>query len=174
MIGAFDIARMMALGADWCNAARGFMFALGCLQAQTCHTGACPTGVATQDLQRQKALVVPDKTERVFLFHQHTLHALKELVQAAGLTHPNRITPAHIVRRTSDTDVRLLANLMPFVKPGALLAAIAGRAEWPHNVYRLYWDMASGESFQPLAPQALIELAPMALPGGSAPQLAGA
>jgi glutamate synthase domain-containing protein 2 len=30
---------MMALGADWCNAARGFMFALGCIQAQTCHTG---------------------------------------------------------------------------------------------------------------------------------------
>ena len=174
VIGAFDIARMMALGADWCNAARGFMFALGCLQAQTCHTGACPTGVATQDPQRQKALVVPDKTERVFLFHQNTLHALKALVQAAGLTHPNRITPAHIVRRTSDTDVRLLANLMPFVKPGALLAAIAGRAEWPHNVYRLYWDMASSESFQPLAPQALIELTPLALPDGTAPRLAGA
>ena len=44
VVSAFDIARMLALGADWCNAARGFMFALGCLQAQTCHTGACPTG----------------------------------------------------------------------------------------------------------------------------------
>ena len=151
VIGAFDIARMMALGADWCNAARGFMFALGCLQAQTCHTGACPTGVATQDPQRQKALVVPDKTERVLHFQQNTLHALKELVQAAGLEHPNRITPAHIVRRTSDSDVRLLANLMPFIKPGVLLEAIEGRADWPHNVYRLYWGMARSDSFQPLA-----------------------
>ena len=52
---AFDIVRAMALGADWCNSARGFMFALGCIQAQTCHTGACPTGVTAQDPQRAKA-----------------------------------------------------------------------------------------------------------------------
>lgn len=144
---AFDIARMLALGADWCNAARGFMFALGCIQAQTCHTGACPTGVTTQDPQRQKALVVPDKAERVWRYHQNTLHALKELTQAAGLEHPARITAAHIVRRASDTEVKLLANLMPFMKPGALLAAIEGRADWPHNVYRLYWPLARSDSF---------------------------
>jgi glutamate synthase domain-containing protein 2 len=118
---AFDIARMMALGADWCNAARGFMFALGCIQAQTCHTGHCPTGVTTQDPLRQQALVVPDKAERVYQFHRNTLHALKELVQAAGLTHPNDITAHHIVRRLDDTEVRLLANLLPQVTPGALL-----------------------------------------------------
>jgi glutamate synthase domain-containing protein 2 len=149
VIGAFDIARMMALGADWCNAARGFMFALGCIQAQTCHTGACPTGVTTQDAQRQKALVVPDKTQRVHQFHAQTLHALKELVQAAGLTHPNRITASHIVRRTPDSDVRLLANQLSFVPDGALLAAIEGRADWPHNVFRLYWLMARSDSFEP-------------------------
>ena len=60
VVSAFDIARAMALGADWCNSARGFMFALGCIQAQHCHTGACPTGVTTQDPLRQQALVVPD------------------------------------------------------------------------------------------------------------------
>jgi len=146
---AFDIARMMALGADWCNAARGFMFALGCIQAQTCHTGACPTGVTTQDPQRQKALVVPDKTERVRRYHQHTLEALRELVQAAGLHHPREITASHIVRRTSDTDVKLLANLLPFVKPGALADAAAGRADWPHRVFQLYWPRSRAESFQP-------------------------
>ncbi|MFM8767253.1 MAG: FMN-binding glutamate synthase family protein, partial [Rubrivivax sp.] len=70
VISAFDIARMRALGADWCNSARGFMFALGCIQAQTCHTGHCPTGVTTQDPARQRALVVPDKAERVYRFHQ--------------------------------------------------------------------------------------------------------
>ena len=58
---AFDIARVMALGADWCNSARGFMFALGCIQAQTCHTGHCPTGVATQDRMRQRALSCPTR-----------------------------------------------------------------------------------------------------------------
>ena len=147
VIGAFDIARMMALGADWCNAARGFMFALGCIQAQACHTGSCPTGVTTQDPQRQKALDVTDKAERVQRFHQNTLHALQELVQAAGLNHPNRITAAHIVRRMADGEVRLLANQLSFVQPGALLAAAAGRAAWPHRVFSLYWPLASAHSF---------------------------
>jgi glutamate synthase domain-containing protein 2 len=149
VVSAFDIARAMALGADWCNAARGFMFALGCIQAQTCHTGACPTGVTTQDPQRQKALVVPDKIERVYRFHRHTLEALKELVQAAGLEHPSQITASHIVRRNADHEVRLLANELPFVGPGELLAAVRGEADWPHNVYRVYWPMASSGSFQP-------------------------
>jgi glutamate synthase domain-containing protein 2 len=149
---AFDIARLMAIGADWCNAARGFMFALGCIQAQTCHTGACPTGVTTQDPDRQKALVVPDKTERVWRYHQNTLQALQELVQAAGLNHPGEITASHIVRRSSDSSVKLLAHQLPFVKPGALLDAIEGRAEWPHNVFKLYWPLARSESFQPLEP----------------------
>ena len=142
VISAFDIARMMALGADWCNAARGFMFALGCIQAQACHTGHCPTGVTTQDPQRQKALFVPTKSERVYQFHQNTLHALKELVQAAGLSHPGAISASHIVRRSSDHEVKLLSNLLPFVKPGALLSG-----EMPHAVFRLYWPMARADSF---------------------------
>jgi glutamate synthase domain-containing protein 2 len=142
VVSAFDIARMMALGADWCNAARGFMFALGCVQAQSCHTGHCPTGVTTQDPHRQKALVVPAKSERVYQFHQNTLHALKELVQAAGLSHPGAITASHIVRRSSQHEVKLLSNLLPFVKPGALLGE-----EMPHAVFRLYWPMAQAHSF---------------------------
>jgi glutamate synthase domain-containing protein 2 len=147
VVSAFDIARMLALGADWCNAARGFMFALGCIQAQTCHTGACPTGVTTQDPQRQQALVVPDKMERVYRFHQNTLKALKELVQAAGLEHPGRLTAAHIVRRAPDQQVRLLVNQLNFVKPGQLLEAAAGRVDWPHAVYQLYWPLARSQSF---------------------------
>jgi glutamate synthase domain-containing protein 2 len=147
VVSAFDIARCMALGADWCNSARGFMFALGCIQAQTCHTGTCPTGVTTQDPLRQQALVVPTKTERVWRFHQHTLMALKELVQAAGLQHPGEVTASHIVRRAAQGDVRLLANQLPFLKPGALLAALEGRGEWPRNVYRLYWPVARSDSF---------------------------
>ena len=58
VISAFDIARCLALGADWCNSARGFMFALGCIQSRSCHTDHCPTGVATQDPVRQRAIVV--------------------------------------------------------------------------------------------------------------------
>ena len=150
IISAFDIARALALGADWCNSARGFMFALGCLQAQTCHTGSCPTGVATQDPLRQRALAVPDKIERVYRFHHHTLAALRELAQAAGLKHPNEFRAAHLVRRVPDNDVRLLSNVLPQVPPGALLEAAAGRAQWPHRVFALYWPQADSRSFAPL------------------------
>jgi len=147
VVSAFDIARMLALGADWCNSARGFMFALGCIQAQHCHTGHCPTGVTTQDPLRQQALVVPDKATRVFNFHQQTLHALKELVQAAGLQHASDIQAHHIVRRVRDGEVRLLSNLLPHVPAGALLRGEL--ADLP-AVYRLYWHMASAHGFQPV------------------------
>jgi glutamate synthase domain-containing protein 2 len=151
VVSAFDIARMMALGADWCNSARGFMFALGCIQAQHCHTGACPSGVATQDPLRAQALVVPTKMERVQRFHLNTLMALKELVQAAGLQHPNDITASHIVRRTASHDVKLLSNQITKVVPGQLLAAERGDAPWPHNVFEFYWPLARSDSFAPRA-----------------------
>lgn len=146
VVSAFDIARMIAIGADWCNAARGFMFALGCIQSQSCHTGHCPTGVATQDKARQRALVVPDKGERVFQFHQHTLVALQELVEAAGLHHPSELSAAHIVRRHSQGSTKLLANLLTFIEPGAL---VDGPVDLP--VYRTYWPMAQADSFVPAA-----------------------
>ena len=163
IVSAFDIARAMALGADWCNSARGFMFSLGCLQAQHCHTGACPTGVATQDPLRQQALVVPDKLVRVANFHRQTLEALQELVQAAGLSHPNQISAAHIVRRVANGEVRLLANLLTTVQPGALLAAERGEADWPHAVFSLYWPLARADSFAPVLPGVAMA-APSAVP----------
>ena len=146
VVSAFDIARMLALGADWCNAARGFMFALGCIQAQTCHTGHCPTGVTTQDAARQRALVVPDKAERVYRFHQGTLEALKELMQAAGLNDPSEFAPSHIVRR-SGRGVTLLSQSLTLVKPGALLRAELGDEPWPFDLYRNYWPRASADRF---------------------------
>ena len=143
IVSAFDIVRAMAIGADWCNSARGFMFALGCIQAQSCHTGHCPTGVTTQDPVRQQALVVPDKAERVYHFHQSTLMALQELVQAAGLQHPRQITSHHLVRRVSENEVRLLANLLPSTPPGALLTDLAAQ----HAVFTTYWERANAERF---------------------------
>ncbi len=144
VVSAFDLVRLMALGADWCNAGRGFMMALGCIQAQSCHTGKCPTGVTTQDPQRQQALVVPDKAERVRNFHRSTLHALQELVQAAGLQHPSEFNAHHIVRRVSDTEVQLLSNLITRMAPGALL----GDLDKQHKVFKDYWPLADATSFR--------------------------
>jgi glutamate synthase domain-containing protein 2 len=142
IVTAFDIARTIAMGADWCNSARGFMFSLGCLQAQTCHTGYCPTGVTTQDPKRMRALVVPEKAERVFQFHQNTLKALKELLAAAGLKHPCDLGPEHVIQRVSSTEVRSLAALHTWAKPGELLSSVP---ELP--VFKVFWTVSRSDSF---------------------------
>ncbi len=151
IVTAFDIARTLALGADYCNSARGFMFALGCIQAQSCHTGRCPTGVTTQDALRQRALVVPDKSERVHQFHLNTLKALRELIAAAGLEHPRELGPEHVIRRVSSTEVRSLAALHVWAKPGELLS---GTPESP--VFKVFWEAARSDSFA--APAHLLSL----------------
>jgi len=136
IVSAFDIARALALGADWCNSARGFMFALGCIQAQTCHSGNCPTGVTTQDPKRQMALVVPSKADRVHNFHTHTLEALQELMEASGLQTPHDFTPRHFMRRVSETQTLHLSDLIDTLETGVLLkddvsALPAVFSDWP-------------------------------------------
>jgi glutamate synthase domain-containing protein 2 len=121
VISAFDIARCLALGADWCNSARGFMFALGCIQSRSCHTDHCPTGVATQDPVRQRAIVVTDKAERVYYFHANTLHALADLVGAAGLQKPGDITAQHLMGRNAEGQARTLASSIDTLAPDQLL-----------------------------------------------------
>ena len=143
IVTAFDMARTIATGADWCNSARGFMFALGCLQAQTCHTGHCPTGVTTQDPARMRALDVGDKSSRVHQFHRNTLIALKEMLGAAGLGHPRELGPEHVIRRVSATDVRSLASLHHWARPGELLAGVPD-----HPVFKVFWDVARADSFE--------------------------
>jgi glutamate synthase domain-containing protein 2 len=142
IVSAFDIASVLAIGADWASAARGFMFALGCVQSLSCHTNLCPTGVATQDRLRQRALVVPDKAERVYHFHRNTVSALADLLAAAGLTHPSQLAAHHLARRVSASEIRLLSQLHVFLKPGQLLAG-----DCPDPFYRHSWDQASPDSF---------------------------
>jgi len=141
---AFDMARAMAIGADWCNSARGFMFALGCIQSLSCHTDRCPTGVTSQDPIRNRALVVPHKSERVYNYHHATLHALAELLGAAGLEHPSELRPIHFSKRTSATEVLSFAKLYPALRPGELLDG----TDDPR--FRDAWAMARPDTFQPV------------------------
>jgi glutamate synthase domain-containing protein 2 len=140
---AFDVARTMALGADWCNAARGFMFAVGCIQAQQCHTDHCPTGVATQDPTRQRAVVVSAKSERVASFHRQTVKALAELVAAAGLDHPRELAPHHFMQRAAPDRVVSFADLYQIMVPGELLTGSTNPR------IREVWAMAHADSFAP-------------------------
>ena len=147
IINSFDIARALALGADWCNSARGFMFALGCIQAQTCHTGNCPTGVTTQDPQRQLALVVPTKAQRVKNFHQHTLASLQELLQAAGLHAPHEVNAHHFSHRLSGNETQTLAQMYPALSAGALLKDNLSKLPEP---FKSYWAKSQAANFQHL------------------------
>ena len=137
----FDMARAIALGADWCNAGRGFMFALGCIQAQNCHTGRCPVGIATQDPWRQRALVIADKAERVRHFHEGTLVALAELAGAAGLDHPGQLRPVHFSRRLGPDRAESYDRLYRFLEPGELLAG----TDEPR--FRTAWAAARADRF---------------------------
>ncbi|HEX7381637.1 MAG TPA: FMN-binding glutamate synthase family protein [Nevskiaceae bacterium] len=121
IITGFALAACCALGADWSNAARGFMFALGCIQARKCHTNLCPTGITTQDPRRQRALVVPIKGQRVANYHRNTVKALAEIVAAAGLDHPTDLTPAHLWLRTRLNTIQMAGQHYPFLKPRQLL-----------------------------------------------------
>ena len=144
IITAFDITKTLAIGADWVNSARGFMFTLGCIQSRTCHTNSCPTGIATQDPIRQKALVVEDKMERVKNFHHNTLHALSEILSSAGVSHPSKLLPQHLVMRSSENEIRLFSNMHFYLPEGALLGE-----DIDSNYYSSIWNIAQAESFQP-------------------------
>lgn len=143
IVSAFDIAKMLALGADWCNSARGFMFAVGCIQSRSCHTNTCPTGVATQDPYRQKALDVPSKSERVASYHRNTLKSLANFVGAVGLSHPYDLHPYHVARRMSDGSIKLLSRCFYFMDEGALLTKSARS-----DIYNQMWVMADPDSFK--------------------------
>jgi glutamate synthase domain-containing protein 2 len=143
MVTASAIAQSMALGADWCNTARAFMMAVGCIQAQQCHTNRCPVGVATQDPRLQRALVVDDKSVRVEQFHRNTVEALAEIVAAMGLDHPGQLEPDHVVRRVSQYEVRTFGEIHPTLPSGALLAGAA-----PPR-FQAIWDNVDTDSFRP-------------------------
>jgi glutamate synthase domain-containing protein 2 len=142
IVSGFDMATVLAIGGDWVNAARGYMFALGCIQSMSCHTNACPTGIATQDEGRARALVVPDKAERVRQFHDRSVAALGDLLAAAGLTHPDQLQPHHIVHRVSQTEIRQFDQVHHFIASGSLLD---GSCTLPY--YRSNWEKAQSGSF---------------------------
>lgn len=146
IVSAFDIARALALGADWCNSARGFMFAIGCIQSQSCHTNECPVGIATQDKLRQRGLEVGTKAMRVARFHKNTLHALAEIAGAAGLTTPADFLPYHFMFRQKDGAFSDGNEAFPYLPQGFLIAdqETEELREWHKR-----WGRASAETFAP-------------------------
>lgn len=141
VVSGFDIARMITLGADYCNAARGMMFALGCVQAQACQTNQCPSGVATQDPVRSRALVVPDKAQRVYYFQRNTVMSFNQILASTGLERPEELTPSLLYRRMDPNTVLCYRDLHDFLEPGEIIAGTA------NEKYRRAWAAADPDRF---------------------------
>jgi glutamate synthase domain-containing protein 2 len=148
----FDLISKIAMGADMCNAARGMMFALGCIQALQCHANTCPTGVATQNPELVKGLDVEHKWKRVKNFHEATMHSFVELLGAAGFTLPEELKPHHIQRRISPSEVKHLGEIYHYLEPGALL-----REPLPAE-FSEAMQLARPESFSPAVPRPVLRL----------------
>lgn len=143
LVSAFDMARVFALGADVCNMARGFMFPIGCIQAQSCHTGKCPTGVASQDPGRYSAIQVAEKHKRVANFHQNTIRALIETIEAFGLEHPRQLSPHHLMIRVNSREVRPAASQYDWLERGSLLAGKPAA----HPTFSKFWENSRATAF---------------------------
>ncbi|MEU0433876.1 FMN-binding glutamate synthase family protein [Streptomyces sp. NPDC006290] len=135
-----DIVKRLLQGADYTNAARAMMFAVGCLQAQRCHTNTCPVGVATQDPRRVRALDVADKSERVRRYQRGTVHSASRIMAAMGVRDPGDLTPHRLLRRVGPTAVRSYAELYEWLAPGVLLAE-------PPTSWAADWAAADPDSF---------------------------
>ena len=118
---AFGMVKRLALGADLCYSARAMMMAVGCIQARKCNANDCPVGVATQDKDLQKGLVVENKKERVKNFHFEILKNLCEIIGAMGIRHPEDLKPWHIMRRTTSNQIKHYGELYEFLNDGDLL-----------------------------------------------------
>ncbi|NNF23948.1 MAG: FMN-binding glutamate synthase family protein [Rhodobacteraceae bacterium] len=144
LITAFDIARAFSLGADWANSARGFMFAIGCIQAQACHTNHCPVGVATQDALRARALDPDNKSRRVARFHKNTMKALAEMAGAAGLDDPRDFKPFHFMQRDASGEMITGHEAHPELPIDCIV-----RGEEVAGAYLERWNRAAADDFGP-------------------------
>jgi glutamate synthase domain-containing protein 2 len=141
ILTGFHMIRAIALGADMCNSARAMMMALGCIQALECNKNTCPTGVATQDPELVKGLVIDDKKVRVANFHKHTMESFVELLAAAGLDNPRKLNRHQISRRVFMNEVRTLEEIYPSVPAGSML-----NGSMPER-YKKSYESASADRF---------------------------
>lgn len=141
VLTGFNLFQKIALGADLCNSARGMMFSLGCIQALKCNTNTCPTGIATQDPALMRGLVVGDKKIRVARYQKATVHSFLEVMSAAGIEHPTKIRPWHVLRRVNPNEVKNYEEIYGVVPKGGLITG-----EIPHK-FKRPWGQASSSSW---------------------------
>jgi glutamate synthase domain-containing protein 2 len=139
-----DIVKRVCQGADFTLAARAMMFAIGCIQAQKCHTNHCPVGVATQDPWRARALNVEDKKQRVFQYQERTVNSAYQIISSMGLDSFSQLTPRKLFRRIDPSTTRTYKDLYEWLEPGELL-------DNPRLTWKRDWQVAQATSFDKAA-----------------------
>lgn len=137
---ANDIVKCLVQGADFVNSARAMMMAVGCIQAQMCHTDKCPTGVATQNHRRQRALVVKDKAMRVKRYQEATVEEATKMMASMGARTPADLKPWMLRQVVSPTCTESYETLYEWLEPGQLLTN-------PPEAWAREWAEANPHSF---------------------------
>ncbi|WAC57246.1 FMN-binding glutamate synthase family protein [Gordonia sp. SL306] len=137
-----DIVKRLIQGADYTNAARAMMMAVGCIQSQRCHTNHCPVGVATQDPRRARALDVDDKSDRAYRYQQATVDEAMRLMASMGISRPSQLSPHLLRKRVSATSQRSYAEIYEWLRPGQLVHEAP--QTWVDD-----WTRADPDSFAP-------------------------
>lgn len=136
----FDMLSKIAVGADTVNAARSMMLAIGCIQAKSCNTNKCPTGIATQDPVRGRAVDVEDKSRRAANYHHGTVDAFLELCGVLGYDDPDLIRPSDLFQRVGN-ELKHFDRIHTPLAEGQLLTSSIP-AEYAED-----WARASAERF---------------------------
>ncbi len=111
LVNPGDIAWALAAGADFVTSARGFIFALGCIQALKCNKNTCPTGITTHDARFQKGLVVEDKYKRVARYAEEIRHEVEVIAHSVGVAEPRQLRRRH-VRLMQDNGASVPMNVL--------------------------------------------------------------
>ena len=97
LITSADVAWAFCAGADMVNNARGFMFALGCIQALKCDKNTCPTGITTHNPRLQRGLNPANKAVRVHNYIKNIVKEVEIITHACGVDEPRQLQRKHLL-----------------------------------------------------------------------------
>ena len=117
LITPSEAAIALCVGADFINSARGFMFALGCIQAMQCNKNTCPTGITTHDKKLQRGLVPEDKAERVYQYSMNMRKEIGIIAHSCGVPEPRRVRRFHCRIVQNNGRSKPLNELYPDIEP---------------------------------------------------------
>ncbi len=116
LITPVNVAWAICMGADFVVSARGFMFALGCIQALQCNKNTCPTGITTHNKKLQRGLVPEEKAVRVMKYVRNMVHEVGVIAHSCGVRAPRELRRHHGRIVTHDGRSLLLSELYPEVE----------------------------------------------------------